>query len=64
MNTAHKDTEKSQHFYPDLQLIINGEYLSRDGAPVINPSTGESIADVPFATEADLASALEAAAQG
>ncbi|MEM7404768.1 MAG: NAD-dependent succinate-semialdehyde dehydrogenase [Pseudomonadota bacterium] len=52
------------HYYPDLKLLINGEFLSRDGAPVINPSSGEAFAEVPHATEADLKHAVDAVAQG
>ena len=48
----------------NLQLFIDGAWQSsegRDSAPVINPATAETIAEVPMATEADLDSALAAA---
>lgn len=48
----------------NLQLFIDGAWQSsegRDSAPVINPATAETIAEVPMATEADLDAALAAA---
>jgi len=48
----------------DLKLFINGSWRTgegRDSFPVINPVTGEGIADLPLATEADLNEALETA---
>lgn len=48
----------------DLQLFIDGAWRSgegRDVAPVYNPATGGTIADLPVATAADLDEALAAA---
>ena len=50
-----------------LELYINGEWrgaAGRDTQPVFNPATAEVIADLPLATAADLAEALEASAKG
>jgi len=48
----------------DLKLFINGSWRTgegRDSFPVVNPATGEGIAQLPLATEADLDEALETA---
>lgn len=48
----------------DLKLFINGAWRSgegRDVAPVFNPATGATIAELPVATTADLDEALAAA---
>jgi hypothetical protein len=50
--------------YPELKLLINGEWISRPGQPVINPADETSIGTVPHATMADLAAAVAAAEQG
>ncbi|APG61900.1 NAD-dependent succinate-semialdehyde dehydrogenase [Sphingorhabdus lutea] len=54
--------------YPqNLQLYINGAWHGKEGRetiPVINPATGEALADLPLATKADLDAALEAANKG
>lgn len=53
--------------YPQLHLTIDGERLSGGGRSVhsvVNPATGETLADLPLATAADLDRALEAAARG
>src|SRR5918999_6554020 len=50
--------------YPKLQLLIGGEWLDRDGAPVLNPADESVIGTVPHATQADLASAVAAAEEG
>ena len=50
--------------YPKLQLLIGGEWLSRDGAPVLNPADESAIGTVPHATKADLAAAVAAAEEG
>jgi succinate-semialdehyde dehydrogenase/glutarate-semialdehyde dehydrogenase len=50
--------------YPELQLLIDGEWLShaeRPGEAVVNPATGRPIGDLPHATEGDLDRALAAA---
>lgn len=49
---------------PDLKLFIDGAWRAgedRDSFPVVNPATGERIADVPKASTADLDEALAAA---
>lgn len=51
----------------DLALFINGRWRSgegRDVHQVLNPATGEVVAELPLATEADLDEALEASARG
>ena len=48
----------------DLQLFIDGVWKSgegRDCHTVVNPVTASGIAEVPYATEADLEEALAAA---
>jgi succinate-semialdehyde dehydrogenase/glutarate-semialdehyde dehydrogenase len=50
--------------YPELKLLINGEWISRPGQPVINPADETSLGTVPHATTADLAAAVAAAEQG
>ena len=48
----------------DLQLFIDGVWKSgegRDAHPVVNPVTASAIAEVPYATKADLDEALAAA---
>jgi succinate-semialdehyde dehydrogenase / glutarate-semialdehyde dehydrogenase len=54
--------------YPtDLKFYINGAWRSgggRDTHVVINPATGEKLADLPLANAADLDEALEAAERG
>ena len=50
--------------YPELQLLIGGKWISRDGAPVINPADETVVGTVPHATQADLAAAVDAAEQG
>ncbi|HEX8388723.1 MAG TPA: NAD-dependent succinate-semialdehyde dehydrogenase [Sphingomonas sp.] len=51
----------------DLRLFVDGAWASgegRDTGPVFNPATGETIAEVPLATPADLDAALAAAERG
>ena len=53
--------------YPELHMMIAGERVAGGGRltfPVVNPATGEKLADLPLATTADLDRALEAAARG
>jgi succinate-semialdehyde dehydrogenase/glutarate-semialdehyde dehydrogenase len=48
----------------DLQLFIDGAWRSgeeRDAFPVVNPATGDTIAEVPLASTSDLDEALAAA---
>lgn len=51
----------------ELQLLINGSWRigeGRDSSPVVNPATGDAIAELPHATPADLDEALAAADAG
>jgi len=53
-------------YQAELQLFIDGAWKSgegRDAHPVINPATGGGIAEVPYATEADLEEAIAASAR-
>jgi len=53
--------------YPTPTLFIGGAWLSgggRDFHQVINPATGEPLAELPLATSADLDAALDAADKG
>ena len=53
--------------YPELSLLIGGEWLSsegRDSSTVTNPATEEVIGRLPHAAKADLDRALAAAAEG
>ena len=57
-----------QHDYDaDLALFINGSWKigeGRDLFPVVDPASGEAIAEVPLASPADLDEALDAADKG
>jgi succinate-semialdehyde dehydrogenase/glutarate-semialdehyde dehydrogenase len=51
--------------YPDLQLLVGGEWRrSSDGVPVLNPADESVVGIVPRATRADLDAALAAAETG
>lgn len=50
--------------YPELKLLIGGEWRSRDGAPVLNPADESVIGEVPHAARKDLEDAVEAAEKG
>jgi succinate-semialdehyde dehydrogenase/glutarate-semialdehyde dehydrogenase len=53
--------------YPDLAMIIDGERVSGGGRRthrVVNPATGEALAELPLADAADLDRALETAQRG
>jgi succinate-semialdehyde dehydrogenase / glutarate-semialdehyde dehydrogenase len=53
--------------YDAPYLWINGERIgsgARKTRPVLNPATGETLAELPIATDADLERALAAAARG
>jgi succinate-semialdehyde dehydrogenase / glutarate-semialdehyde dehydrogenase len=57
----------TQNYNTDLALFINGSWRTgegRDGFAVLNPATGQAIAELPMATEADLQEALVAADAG
>ena len=52
------------HAYPQLQLFINGQWLSSEGRksePVFNPVDESVLGDLPHASQADLQAALQAA---
>ena len=53
--------------YPSLHMMIDGERVAGGGRQthaVVNPSTSETIAELPLATDADLDRALDAARRG
>ncbi|NTH16482.1 NAD-dependent succinate-semialdehyde dehydrogenase [Agrobacterium rhizogenes] len=50
--------------HTEAKLFINGEWKARAGAPIINPADETELGIVPFATENDLAAAVEAAEIG
>jgi len=53
--------------YPSLHMLIDGEKVSGGGRrthTVVNPATGEPLAELPLADPADLDRALEVAARG
>ncbi|MFC0590701.1 NAD-dependent succinate-semialdehyde dehydrogenase [Novosphingobium aquiterrae] len=57
----------TQGYDADLALLINGSWKlgeGRDLFPVVDPARGETIAEVPLATPADLDEALDAAEKG
>tara|TARA_B100000989_G_scaffold248329_1_gene195728 strand:- start:1336 stop:2799 length:1464 start_codon:yes stop_codon:yes gene_type:complete len=59
-----KPNSKNRDYYPDVTLIIDGEFIKRKGKPVVNPSTGEAFSEVPHASEKDIDLALRAAKHG
>lgn len=50
--------------YPDVELLIGGEWRQRDGDPIINPADESVLGYVPHATRLDLHDAVAAAAKG
>lgn len=50
--------------YPQIKLLIGGEWRVRDGAPILNPADESVIGTVPHATRRDLDDALAAAESG
>lgn len=52
------------HTYPNIGMMIGGQWRGAPGAPVINPSDETTIGTVPVASAADLDDALAAARQG
>ncbi|MCC6924755.1 NAD-dependent succinate-semialdehyde dehydrogenase [Novosphingobium sp.] len=57
----------SKSYDADLALFINGAWKigeGRDMFPVVDPASGEAIAEVPLASPADLDEALDAADKG
>jgi succinate-semialdehyde dehydrogenase/glutarate-semialdehyde dehydrogenase len=55
---------KEAGFYPKIELLIGGEWRSRQGSPIINPADAAVIGHVPHATREDLADAVIAAERG
>ncbi len=61
------ESTPTQATYPALRLHIDGEWLGVDNRrthSVLNPATGDTLADLPLAQTADLDRALEAADRG
>ncbi len=57
----------SASYDADLALFVDGAWSAGEGRetrPVVNPATGDAIAEVPLATAADLDAALAAAERG
>ncbi len=57
----------SASYEADLALFVDGAWSAGEGRetrPVVNPATGDAIAEVPLATAADLDAALAAAERG
>lgn len=57
----------SASYDADLALFVDGAWRAGEGRetrPVVNPATGDAIAEVPLATAADLDAALAAAERG
>ncbi|WP_454688085.1 NAD-dependent succinate-semialdehyde dehydrogenase [Achromobacter aloeverae] len=54
----------ASYAYPEVQMLIGGQWRKAAGDPVIDPSNGEIIGTVPRATERDLNDAINAAAAG
>lgn len=50
--------------YPQIKLLVGGEWRVRDGAPILNPSDESVLGTVPHATRQDLDDSLAAAAKG
>lgn len=50
--------------YPDIRLLIGGQWRNAPGRPIVNPSDESVIGHVPTASLTDLDDALAAAAQG
>jgi len=64
---AEQINSNPQALYPELQLFIAGEWISkgdRKSEEVLNPATGEVLGELPHATEEDLDRALTAAQTG
>ena len=50
--------------YPQLKLLIGGEWRTRSGSPVLNPADESVLGEVPHATRQDMADAVAAAEKG
>lgn len=63
---APEETRAAAGEYGELALYINGRFIGsgngREGQPVINPATGETLAELPHATPQDLEDAVRGAA--
>ncbi len=63
---APEETKAAAGEYGELALYINGRFIGpgngRKGQPVINPATGETLAELPHATPQDLDDAVRGAA--
>jgi succinate-semialdehyde dehydrogenase/glutarate-semialdehyde dehydrogenase len=63
---APQSLDPSPPDYPAIGIVIDGHWEnvgSRRTAPVVNPSTGKVLGDLPFSESGDLARALDAAAR-
>jgi succinate-semialdehyde dehydrogenase / glutarate-semialdehyde dehydrogenase len=52
------------NFYPEIRMLIGGEWRATPGRPILNPSDETVLGTVPVAGTADLDDALAAAAKG
>jgi succinate-semialdehyde dehydrogenase/glutarate-semialdehyde dehydrogenase len=50
--------------YPEIKMLIGGEWLSRPGSPIINPADESILGTVPHADDADLTRAIDCAREG
>ncbi len=50
--------------YPEIQLLIAGQWKRADGEPVVNPADESTIGTVPHASQVDLDAAVSGAAAG
>ena len=50
--------------YPEIKMLIGGEWRAREGAPILNPADESVLGRVPHATQKDLEDAVEAAEKG
>lgn len=67
MAEAEQLSSNPLELYPELQLFIAGEWISkgdRKSEDVLNPATGEVLGKLPHATEDDMDRALAAAEEG
>lgn len=66
INSAGREAELQDTTYQAPQMYIDGRWTAgaEPGEPVLNPATGEGLAPLPMATEAEVALALESAAKG
>lgn len=50
--------------YPNIRMLIDGQWIERPGEPVLNPADGLVIGSVPHALDQDLIDAVAAAKKG